>query len=183
MFQHEHLKLILKLIEKQNVKQMNKFLYDNRCRCGKELTLTKKSKLKNRSEGKPFQYPKSNEIIAKTFRIEYQKKLSATAKLVLNSFHNKYIYYAIDDILGLTYFDRVERENLLSLLYSIIISLQNNFSVNFFDIWIRDIYINELPKSNKFLKKGLEISQDFNYITITLFCKTRTFIKKPKSLW
>jgi hypothetical protein len=38
------------------------------------------------------------------------KKLSSTAKFILNSFQNKYIYYAIDDILYLLKSDPIERD-------------------------------------------------------------------------
>ena len=80
---------------------MNQILYKNRCRCNEEFSIAKKRKSVTRSEGKPIQYPKSNEILSKTFQIKYEKQLSLIAKLVLNSFQNKYIYYAIDDILYL----------------------------------------------------------------------------------
>jgi hypothetical protein len=80
---------------------MNRILYENRCRCNEEFSITKKRKSTTRSEGKPLQYPKSNEITSQTFQIKYEKKLSSTAKVILNSFQNKYIYYAIDDILYL----------------------------------------------------------------------------------
>jgi hypothetical protein len=62
------------------------------------LTIKKRSSI-NRSKGKLRQYPNPNEITSKTFQIRYEKKLSPIAKLILNSFQNKYIYYAIDDIL------------------------------------------------------------------------------------
>jgi hypothetical protein len=58
------------------------------------------------------------------------KELSSTAKFILNSFQNKYIYYN-DDILYLLKSDPIERDSLLAILYSPILSLQNNFSVNF----------------------------------------------------
>jgi hypothetical protein len=39
---------------------MNRILYENRCRCNEEFSITKKRKsTSNRSEGKPLQYPKS----------------------------------------------------------------------------------------------------------------------------
>ena len=38
---------------------------------------------------------------SKTFQIKYDRKLSSVAKFLLNSFQNKYLYYAIDDILYL----------------------------------------------------------------------------------
>jgi hypothetical protein len=130
---------------------MNRILYENRCRCNEEFSITKKRKSTTRSEGKPLQYPKSNEITSQTFQIKYEKKLSSTAKFILNSFQNKYIYYAIDDILYLLKGNPIERDNLLAILYSPVLSLQNNFSINFFDIWIREIYIEEISKVNKFL--------------------------------
>jgi hypothetical protein len=162
---------------------MNQILYENRCRCNEEFSITKKRKSTSRSEGKPLQYPKSNEILSKTFQIKYQKNLSLIAKFILNSFQNKYIYYAIDDILYLLKSDPSERDNLLAILYSPILSLQNNFSVNFFDIWIREVYIDEVSKTNKFLKNDLQPSEQFTFITIKLFYKTRVPVKKQESLW
>lgn len=162
---------------------MNKILYKNRCRCNEEFSLTKKHKLNTRSEGKPLQYPKSNEITSQLFQIKYEKKLSSTAKAILNSFQNKYIYYAIDDILYLLKTNTIERNNLLALLYSPILSLQNNFSINFFDIWIREVYIEETIKPNKFLTNDSQTLQRFSYITIKLFYKTRVPVKKQESLW
>jgi hypothetical protein len=162
---------------------MNRILYENRCKCNEEFSITKKRKLKTRSEGKPLQYPKSSEITSKTFQIKYQKNLSLTAKFILNSFQNKYIYYAIDDILYSLKANPIERDSLLAVLYSPIISLQNNFSVNFFDIWIREVYIDEISKSNKFLNNESETLKQFNYITIKFLYKTKVPIKKQESLW
>ena len=162
---------------------MNRILYENRCKCNEEFSITKKRKLKTRSEGKPLQYPKSSEITSKTFQMKYQKNLSPTAKFILNNFQNKYIYYAIDDILYSFKSNPIERDNLLAVLYSPILSLQNNFSVNFFDIWIREVYIDEISKPNKFLQNDSETLKEFNYITIKFFYKTRVPVKKQESLW
>jgi hypothetical protein len=162
---------------------MNRILYENRCKCNEEFSITKKRKSNSRSEGKPLQYPKPTELTSRTFRIEYNENLSLAAKFILNSFQNKYIYYAIDDILYSFRSNPIERDNLLAVLYSPILSLQNNFLVNFFDIWIRDIYIEEISKTNKFLKKDSENLYKVTYITIKLFYKTRVPIKKQESLW
>ena len=165
---------------------MNQILYEMRCKCkeGKEeFSITKKRKLTNRSEGKPLQYPSFNEITSKTFQIKYDKKLSSTAKFTLNSFRNKYLYYAIDDILYLLKSNPIERDNLLAILYSPVLSLHNNFSINFFDIWIHEIYINEISKVNKFLKNNSSNSQQYSYITIKFFYKMPILPKKTESLW
>jgi hypothetical protein len=162
---------------------MNRILYENRCRCNEDVSITKKRKAPTRSEGKPLQYPKSSEITSKTFHIKFQNKLSLTSKFILNSFQNKYIYYAMDDILYTLKSSPMERDNLLAILYSPILSLQNNFSVNFFDIWIRQVYIEEISKTNKFLNKNSQRLDHFTYITIEFFYKTRVPVKKQESLW
>lgn len=162
---------------------MNRILYDIKCRCKEEISVTKKRKTSNRSEGKPFLYPQSNELTYKTFQIKYEKQLSSIAKFLLNSFQNKYLYYAIDDILYLLKSNPNERDNLLAVLYSPVLSLHNNLSINFFDIWIHEIYINEISKKNKFLNKGYDNLESFHYITIKLLYRTKIPVKKKESLW
>lgn len=162
---------------------MNRILYEIRCKCNEEISVTKKRKLTNRSEGKPFFYPNSTELTSKTFQIKYKKQFSSVAKFLLNSFRNKYLYYAIDDIVYLLNSNSTERDNLLALLYSPVLSLQNNLSVNFFDIWIQEIYINEVSKTNKFLNTSSNNFEEFNHITIKLLYRTKIPFKKQESLW
>lgn len=172
---------------------MNQILYEKRCRCKEKFSILKKRSSTNRSEGKPLPYIKKplyemeemEEIPPKilTFQIKYEKDLSTFAKFILNSFQKKYIYYAIDDILYLLKSNPIERDNLLSIIYSPIVSLQNNFSINFFDIWIYEIYINEVSKVNKFITNNSQNFEQFNYITIKLFYKTGVPRKKQDTLW
>ena len=137
-----------------------------------------------RSEGK-INYPNPTDEFtsAKTFQIKYDKKLSPVAKLILNSFQKKYIYYAIDDIFYSFQLNSSERENLLAILYSPVLSLQNNFSIDFFKIWIDEIYIEEISKVNKFFKNNSSNFQQYNYITIKLLYKMPIPPKKPYVLW
>lgn len=162
---------------------MNRILYEIRCRCKEEFSVIKKQKANKRSEGKPLQYPNPNEITSKTFQIKYKKKLSLVGKLLLNSFQKKYLYYAIDDILYLLKSNPIERDNLLTILYSPVLSLHNNLSINFFDIWINEISIHEIPKVNKFLTTGSQNFEQFNYIRVEILYKIKTPIKKQESLW
>ena len=164
---------------------MNQILYDQRCKCNEETLVSKKRKPTLQSDGKPLQYPTpgKDEVNSKIFQIQYEKKLSLTAKFILNSFQNKYIYYAIDDILYLFNLSSGDQKSLLSILYSPILSLQNNLSVNFFDIWINEIYIEEVPKVNRFLNKNVATSNQFNFITIKLIYKIKVPVKKQESLW
>ena len=162
---------------------MNQILFENRCKCNEEISVIKKRKSTNRSEGKPLQYPKSDEIKCKIFQIKYNGKLSLIAKFILNSFQNKYIYYGIDDILYQFGLNLKEYETLLAILYSPVISLQNNYSVNFFDIWVNEIYIEEDSKPNKFLSNESQPLSQFTYITVKFFYKTKIPTKKQESLW
>ena len=162
---------------------MSQILYEFRCKCKEEFSITKKRKLRTRSEGKPLQYPDLDEVTSKTFQIKYESKLSSIAKFLLNSFHNKYLYYAIDDILYLLKSNPKEQEDILSILYSPILSIHNNLSINFFDIWIHEIYIDEASKINRFLDQNSKNLEQFSYITIKLLYKTRIPTKKQESLW
>lgn len=148
-----------------------------------ELSISEKRKPSNRSEGKPLLYPNSNELLSKTFQIKFERNLSSLTKLLLNSFQHKYLYYAIDDILYLLKSNPIERDNVLAILYSPVLSLQNNLSINFFDIWIHELYISEASKVNKFLTPECKNSEPFTYITIKLLYRTKTPIKKQESLW
>jgi hypothetical protein len=169
------------------------YLSETICKCHEWKSLIKKKKTKAPKEGKPIPYPfadldedaneDADEAILKIFQIKYDNKLSTTAKFILNSFQNKFIYYAIDDILDILELNQIEKENLLTILYSPIISLQNNFSVNFFDIWIREIYIEEIGKVNRLLQNHSETKEQFSYITIELLYTTRLPFKKLEPLW
>jgi hypothetical protein len=163
--------------------------YDGRCLCQgnvrkRKFSIIQKRK-KNRGEEKSFQYPdlESNETRSKTFQIRYHKQFSSTTKFLLNNFKNKYLYYAIDDILYSLKSNPVERNNLLVLLYSPIVFLQNNLFIDFFDIWIQEVSIDEISKSNRFLSKDTKIFQASNSIRIQFLYKLRVPAKKPETLW
>ena len=165
---------------------MNQILFENRCKCNEEILVSKKRKSTSRSEGKPLQYPKSSEIKCKTFQIKYDGKLSLVSKFILNSFQNKYLYYGMDDILYQFGLDLKEYETLLAILYSPVISLQNNYSVNFFEIWMSEIYIEENFKFNKFLsheESDSHVLSQHTYITVKFFYKTKVPAKNQESLW
>lgn len=161
--------------------------YHQRCRC-KEVTLNNKKR--NRELGfkpKPLEYPihekDQDPPQTKTFQIKYKKKLSTLEKNILNTFESKYIYYAMDDILELLRTNAMESEDLLVVIYSAMISLQNNFFVNFFDIWIQEIYLEEISKKNKFLKENSTILEPISYITLKLLYKSPAPPKETKPLW
>ena len=111
-------------------------------------------------------FPKSFQI--KTFNVKSEKKLSSLAKLILQSVQFKHFYYVRDDLDYLLKSHPIEKDFLLQALYSIVISLQNNFSINFFDMWVYEIYITKISNSNKFLRKTYQNKEFDEYITIKL---------------
>ena len=111
-------------------------------------------------------FPKSFQI--KTFNVKSEKKLSPLARLILQSVQFKHFYYVRDDISYLLKSNPSERDFLLQALYSIVISLQNNLSINFFDMWIYEIYISKVSTHNKFMSQKSENLEPGEYITIKL---------------
>lgn len=154
MFRHEHLDHILRPIKKQNVKEKR-----NMARL--ELTLN---------------FPKTFHI--KTFNVKSEKKLSPLTKLILQSVQFKHFYYVRDDISYLLKSNPIERDFLLQALYSIVISLQNNLSINFFDMWIYEIYISKVSTHNKFMSQKSENLEPGEYITIKLAYESSVFQEK-----
>ena len=154
MFLHEHLDHILRPIKKQNVKEKR-----NMARL--ELTLN---------------FPKSFHI--KTFNVKSEKKLSPLTKLILQSVQFKHFYYVRDDISYLLKSNPTERDFLLQALYSIVISLQNNLSINFFDMWVYEIYISKVSTHNKFMSQKSESLKPGEYLTIKLAYGSSVFQEK-----
>lgn len=152
-------------------------LYKTRCQCKEKeeecWSITEQKKPKKESRALKLKFSYLNPLYSTIFQISYKKNLSSKAKCILNGFHRKYIYYAIDDILYLLKSTPNEQSNLLKIIYSPIISLQNNFSVNFFDIWIDEIYIDEKIKKNRFLKTKSKTLKNDHLITIKLFYKIK----------
>lgn len=163
---------------------MNRILYKNRCKCKELLLLVdppkKEHKTQEEKEEKPAKYATLGEVSAKTFQIIYDASLSLEMKLLLNSFQQKYLYYAIDDILQKFQLSSKNRNNLLAVLYSPSISLHNSSSVDFFDIWIHELYVDQLLKVNRFLTSK---SVDSYQITITILYKKKNPKKVKKTLW
>jgi len=124
--------------------------------------MLKKKRTKPRVE-LTLKFPKKFHV--KTFNVRSEKKLSPLAKLILQSVQFKHFYYARDDIFYLLNSNPIERDFLLQALYSIVISLQNDLSINFFDMWIYEIYINKVSAKNKFMSHKLKSRE---YITIKL---------------
>jgi hypothetical protein len=119
----------------------------------------------------------------KTFNVKCDNKLSPLAKIILKSFKFKLYYYVIDDLLYLLKSNPNERDYLLQILNASVIFLQNNLYVNFFDIYIYDISINEASKFNRFVNEQSESFKVSNTITIKLAYQVKPVTKKLETTW
>jgi hypothetical protein len=119
----------------------------------------------------------------KTFNVKCDKKLSPLAITILQSFKFKLYYYVMDDLLYLLKSNLDERDYLLQILNSSVIFLQNNLYVNFFDIYIYDITINEISKFNRFVNEQSELFKVSNTITIKLAYQIKPVPKKLETIW
>lgn len=67
--------------------------------------------------------------------------------------------------------------------FSSVIFLQNNLHVNFFDIYIYDISINEKFKENRFVKDQSKQFKASNIITIKLAYQVKPITRKVETIW
>ena len=119
----------------------------------------------------------------KTFQINYDKPLSLFTKNIIQSFKLKLYYYVVDDILYLLKSLPTERDYFLQLLHSSVIFLHNNFYVNFFDIYIYDINIQEKGKENRFIKHSPDQFKVCSIITIKLAYQVSSIKQKLETTW
>ena len=118
----------------------------------------------------------------RTFNIKCDKNLSPLAKIII-SFKFKLYYYIIDDLLYLLKSNPEERDYLLQTLHSTVLFLQNSLYINFFDIYIYDISIDEVSNSNRFITRNSQQFQVSNNITIKLAYQVKSVTKKLETTW
>ena len=119
----------------------------------------------------------------RTFNIKCDKNLSPLAKIIIKSFKFKLYYYVIDDLLYLLKSNPEERDYLLQILHSTVLFLQNSLYINFFDIYIYDISIDEVSNSNRFITRNSQQFQVSNNITIKLAYQVKSVTKKLEPTW
>jgi len=136
-----------------------------------------KNQIKNSQENSSF------EQIFQTFTVKCDKKLSSQAKCVLRTWKGKAFYYANEDILYLFKFNPVEQDFLLKILHSMGIFLQNAICTSFFDIYIYDVNITEIPRFHSLNSHKSENIDLLDSISFTLKCYVTPPPEKPEIPW
>ncbi len=119
----------------------------------------------------------------KTFNVKCDKALSPLLKTILKSFKFKLYYYVIDDLLYLLKSNPDECDSILQTLNSSVLFLQNNFHVNFFDIYLYEINIIERSKSNRFINEELNNFKNSTYLNIKFAYQVKSVQKKFETIW
>lgn len=119
----------------------------------------------------------------KTFTVKSTKTLSKHAKIILQSCKLKFYFYVIDDISYFLKSDKIEADYIIQILSSTAIFLQNNFNVDFFDIYIYDIRVNDSSKFNRFTNRRDEPFKDSNTIIIKLAYQIKLLEKTFDTTW
>ena len=115
-----------------------------------------------------------------TFTINCNRKISIYGKKILQSLKFKPYYYVVDDILYLLKFEPNECDYFLQILNSSVIALQNNFSINFFDIYVYEIQIEDKIKNNNIQNKSFK---NVNRIIIRLAYQFKPIEKTIETIW
>lgn len=119
----------------------------------------------------------------RTFNIKCDKNISPLAKIITKSFKFKLYYYVIDDLLYLLKSNPDECAYLLQTLHSTVLFLQNSLYINYFDIYIYDISIDEVSKVNRFINRKSDQFQVSTNITIKLAYQVKSVTKKFETTW
>lgn len=112
---------------------------------------------------------------------KWNYQLSFNVLKVLKNIQKRSFYKSIEIISSIL--NVFERNYLLQILYSSVAYVENNYSANLLKLWIDDIHIQKVGKTNSFLyEKTNQLSCNY-YIIINLGFEYKDFPVKKESLW
>jgi len=116
-----------------------------------------------------------------TINAKYNYKITQNLKKVLKNLHKCSFYKSIEILSNLS--NNIERAFILQIIYSAVTYAENNHYANLLKVWVDNIYIKKVVKSNKFLKKKSEKLENDYYIILNLGFEYKAFPVKKESIW
>jgi len=116
-----------------------------------------------------------------TLNAKWNSNLSFNVLKVLKSIQKRSFYKAIEIISSVL--NVFERNHLLQILYSSVAYVENNYSANLLKLWIDDIHIQKISKTNSFLDDTTNHLSFNYYIIINLGFEYKDLPMKKESLW
>ena len=116
-----------------------------------------------------------------TINAKYNYKITQNLKKVLKNLHKCSFYKSIEILSNLS--NNLERTFILQIIYSAVTYAENNHYANLLKVWVDNIYIKKVVKSNKFLKKKSEKLENDYYIILNLGFEYKAFPVKKESIW
>jgi hypothetical protein len=112
---------------------------------------------------------------------KYNFKVTQNFKKILKNLRKCSFYKSIEILSNLS--DKTERTTILQIIYSVVTYAENNHYANLLKVWIDNIYIKKVVKSNKFLKRKSENLTDNYYIVLNFGFEYKAFPVKKESIW
>lgn len=112
---------------------------------------------------------------------KYNFKVTQNFKKILKNLRKCSFYKSIEILSNLS--NNTERTTILQIIYSVVTYVENNHYANLLKVWIDNIYIKKVIKSNKFLNKKSEILTDSYYIVLNFGFEYKAFPVKKESIW
>ena len=116
-----------------------------------------------------------------TVNAKYSYKITQNLKKVLKNLRKRSFYKSVEILSKLS--NNLERTVILQIIYSAVAYAENNHHANLLKVWVDDIYIKEVVKSNKFLNKKSEKLKNTYYITLKISFEYKAFPGKKESIW
>ena len=112
---------------------------------------------------------------------KYNYKITQNLKKVLKNLRKCSFCKSVEILSNLS--NNIERTFILQIIYSAVTYAENNHYANLLKVWIDNIYIKKVEKSNKFLnKKSGKLESDY-YVILNLGFEYKAFPVKKESIW
>jgi hypothetical protein len=112
---------------------------------------------------------------------KYEGKLSPNIKKTLQSLRKRSFYKAVEIVSDIS--NIVERNFILQILYSSVTYSENNNYANLLKLWVDDIFVQKISKSNHFIDQSTKKLEDNYFFVFNLGLQYKDLPVKKEPLW